>query len=81
MSTAYVSAAPKARTEGDMLWLELQSGDETMSFALTRNAALNLLRAVMQETRGPLFAAAEGQILPFGKPSRKRSAKKRGAKA
>lgn len=64
--TAYVTEAPIARAEGDVLWLDVPSGKEMVSFALTRNAAMHLWRALNLE--GPLlFAAPEGEVVRFRK--------------
>jgi hypothetical protein len=75
MSVPYVTAPPTARTEGDVMWLDLKSGSETLTFALTRNAAVYLLRAVMAEARGPLFDNPDCVVVPL-KTGRKNSSKK-----
>jgi len=49
MSAAYVTAHPVVRVEGEVLWLEFRSGDETITLALTRNAAAALLEGTRRQ--------------------------------
>ncbi|RZF64001.1 hypothetical protein EWE75_13575 [Sphingomonas populi] len=74
MSAAYVTDPPKARFEGDVLWLDLRSGKETMSFALTRNATLHLFQTVNREVPR-MFDEPQAEIVPFEKQARKPRAK------
>ena len=74
MSAAYVTAKPAVRVEGEVLWLEFRSGDETITLALTRNAAAALLEGTRRQIL-KLFDDPTGIVIPIAKAARKPRAK------